>query len=70
MMLSSSSDLPTYFNPRPPRGGRQKTEQKPTARGRRISIHAPREGGDLDGVVDGDACVISIHAPREGGDMM
>ena len=34
-----------------------------------ISIHAPREGGDLHhlfGVVI--VPVISIHAPREGGD--
>ena len=28
-----------------------------------ISIHAPREGGDVC------VCVISIHAPREGGDL-
>ena len=34
----------------------------------RISIHAPREGGD--GVTTSTAMVqeISIHAPREGGD--
>ena len=34
-----------------------------------ISIHAPREGGDLLLIVllSGD-CGISIHAPREGGD--
>ena len=34
-----------------------------------ISIHAPREGGDIQfvkGVFTGDW--ISIHAPREGGD--
>ena len=34
-----------------------------------ISIHAPREGGDLLGVIL--VCLmryISIHAPREGGD--
>ena len=36
--------------------------------GRKISIHAPREGGDeyiYDDTVDTS---ISIHAPREGGD--
>ena len=35
-----------------------------------ISIHAPREGGDLYDVsqLRGDL-VISIHAPREGGDV-
>ena len=36
-----------------------------------ISIHAPREGGDL---VQSDVTRwvfgISIHAPREGGDIM
>ena len=35
----------------------------------RISIHAPREGGDLElGIVGRSVKVISIHAPREGGD--
>ena len=55
------------FNPRPPRGGRPK--------GRRftlipsgISIHAPREGGDLQTNFYGANVWISIHAPREGGD--
>ena len=34
-----------------------------------ISIHAPREGGDLS-IYDGDRRqLISIHAPREGGDI-
>ena len=34
-----------------------------------ISIHAPREGGDRQNAVGGDALGdISIHAPREGGD--
>ena len=37
--------LPTYFNPRPPRGGRHSNPDncRPS---RSISIHAPREGGD------------------------
>ena len=35
----------------------------------RISIHAPREGGDVAGFVQGcKRSTISIHAPREGGD--
>ena len=59
----------SYFNPRPPRGGR------------RffltiyffllfISIHAPREGGDFAriGSYMAQGLGISIHAPREGGD--
>ena len=34
-----------------------------------ISIHAPREGGDLKKEVETvKAAGISIHAPREGGD--
>ena len=35
-----------------------------------ISIHAPREGGDLvPCAVPVAAVTISIHAPREGGDI-
>ena len=34
-----------------------------------ISIHAPREGGDVDkDTVVNSILLISIHAPREGGD--
>ena len=34
-----------------------------------ISIHAPREGGDLNKVIlVSQSTAISIHAPREGGD--
>ena len=33
-----------------------------------ISIHAPREGGDKQGLLKGRTKNISIHAPREGGD--
>ena len=33
-----------------------------------ISIHAPREGGDSDGLQGQRLRHISIHAPREGGD--
>ena len=35
----------------------------------RISIHAPREGGDRELGVENGAFQISIHAPREGGDL-
>ena len=34
----------------------------------KISIHAPREGGDLSGNIGLRIGIISIHAPREGGD--
>ena len=34
-----------------------------------ISIHAPREGGDVALIArSGSPLFISIHAPREGGD--
>ena len=33
-----------------------------------ISIHAPREGGDVTGKLLPHPQRISIHAPREGGD--
>ena len=59
-----------YFNPRPPRGGRRNSLS--TLGGKTIiSIHAPREGGDL--LVLGWlrwVSYISIHAPREGGDFL
>ena len=34
-----------------------------------ISIHAPREGGDIGRILILVRVVISIHAPREGGDI-
>ena len=33
-----------------------------------ISIHAPREGGDVNKLAGLTRRKISIHAPREGGD--
>ena len=57
-----------YFNPRPPRGGRRPFCNAPDALSR-ISIHAPREGGDFTRSVSITHKIsISIHAPREGGD--
>ena len=38
------------------------------AQGLGISIHAPREGGDVSKIRRECGIVISIHAPREGGD--
>ena len=59
---------PTDFNPRPPRGGRQRRYPEPACEGG-ISIHAPREGGDLKTWQERKRdTLISIHAPREGGD--
>ena len=37
---------------------------------RRISIHAPREGGDIVHRMPIHKIPISIHAPREGGDVL
>ena len=34
----------------------------------KISIHAPREGGDKSIEQEANNGIISIHAPREGGD--
>ena len=68
LYLSCRPPLPQNFNPRPPRGGRQQGGWAAGAAGK-ISIHAPREGGD--GILK-HLCFchvgISIHAPREGGD--
>ena len=53
------------FNPRPPRGGRL---TKPLiVRFARVSIRAPRAGGDLE--IDlRRTNLVSIRAPRAGGD--
>ena len=56
-----------YFNPRPPRGGRPGLTYRVTSNPE-ISIHAPREGGDIGDVYLIQIKIISIHAPREGGD--
>ena len=52
----------------PPRGGRRSIASVIAMAGD-ISIHAPREGGDLLDFVDMHNIHISIHAPREGGDV-
>ena len=56
VMVSGVFVLP-HFNPRPPRGGRRDLA-KQQLRVSRISIHAPREGGDLA------ACVGRVSADR------
>ena len=68
MSLPASPRIPTYFNPRPPRGGRRVIlpVALPIVH---ISIHALREEGD-ECVVDDRPSrgQISIHALREEGD--
>ena len=58
------------FQSTPPARGATR-RRSPPARWRRISIHAPREGGDPITTISPCAhgC-ISIHAPREGGDVL
>ena len=57
----------SHFNPRPPCGGRLHW-LRPVPSGLRISIHAPRVGGDRSLLLGGRWLRISIHAPRVGGD--
>ena len=55
-----------YFNPRPPRGGRRRTDLRgvPCIR---ISIHAPREGGDASQLgARGDPLYFNPRPPRGG----
>ena len=58
-----------HFNPRPPRGGRP-VNADAVQDHVKISIHAPREGGDDASDVTAIIFDISIHAPREGGDLL
>ena len=59
---------PRYFNPRPPRGGRQFL--RPAAFVQRTDFNPrPPRGGRLERLVEQYMVrIISIHAPREGGD--
>ena len=56
-----------HFNPRPPRGGRLNLYSA-VPFFFSISIHAPREGDDFNGMAWPSGVTISIHAPREGDD--
>ena len=58
---------PTYFYPRPPRGGRL-GHGVHVHRLEKISIHALREEGDAGTPSRRLLCQISIHALREEGD--
>ena len=58
----------THFNPRSPRGERR-DRRGIISRQLIISIHAPREGSDINNAqTPSKEHVISIHAPREGSD--
>ena len=57
-----------YFNPRPPRGGRQ-ADKSMLQYYQNISIHVPRVGDDGMTVAEAEAFkTISIHVPRVGDD--
>ena len=56
-----------HFNPRPREGGDIVDKLLSDMR-KIISIHAPREGGDVLVCHVLTSLIISIHAPREGGD--
>ena len=65
---ASEHHAPSYFYPRPPRGGRR-TGDATVNYTDDISIHALREEGDIFCPVDSsETCYISIHALREEGD--
>src|ERR1022692_1528692 len=56
------------FNPRRPRGRRLSASDRQSIEVM-VSIHAAREGGDLQSLAVVAVTVVSIHAAREGGDL-
>ena len=56
------------FYPRSPRGERRYVSDILGPEGA-ISIHAPREGSDVNSAAGSKSGSISIHAPREGSDL-
>ena len=59
----------SYFNPRPPRGGRPpSTMQMPCPRA--FQSTPPARGATRQNEKHGPQQPISIHAPREGGDVL
>ena len=68
-MHSISLSVPSYFYPRPPRGGRPAPAVGQSWSLRKISIHALREEGDgVHHLFRHQTGGISIHALREEGD--
>ena len=66
-MVATTSHLANKFQSTPPARGATIIDGR-LGPGRRISIHAPREGGDNNSIKINVHISISIHAPREGGD--
>ena len=67
MTIPPSPWLPTAFQSTPPVRGATLLHRVSYPRCR-ISIHAPRAGGDGDEITPAQFQKISIHAPRAGGD--
>ena len=67
MVRKANNDV-TFQSTPPARGATIVTTSGRAALG--ISIHAPREGGDLSSRENSGLNRISIHAPREGGDIL
>ena len=55
-----------FLSTLPARGATYQSRNRPIRK--TISIHAPREGSDLEKRVMRPLLIISIHAPREGSD--
>ena len=67
LTYNRTADFTVTFQSTPPARGA--TQSFHIGRfGRSISIHAPREGGDITHIPVAVDVSISIHAPREGGD--
>ena len=66
-MVISDKNLPMQFQFTHPGRGATKTQHTDN-RSLRVSIHAPREGCDVEIVTTIKLSIVSIHAPREGCD--
>ena len=56
-----------HFNPRPPRGGRLEGVGVVIGRTWKISIHAPREGGDVVGTTEAEEEKVFQSTPPARG---
>ena len=67
MFTAPATPLMEFQSTPPARGATKSQRVAPSIK--TISIHAPREGGDLtEQSQELTRKIISIHAPREGGD--
>ena len=68
MVLQKLSTVTSYFNPRPPRGGRRCSWTSSTTSSKNFNPRPPRGGRQDVKYADGSTKTISIHALREEGD--